>query len=142
MLAALGRLVVVTFAVVTAAGVAAFILFRLGLEHATNALRRDDDGLIKVGVWLWQGFTLSLAATLLVAVAVIVIGEVARIRTALYYIAGGGLAVAAPLLSQLPLYNMSSASSAGDWQSGTLQVFTTAGFAAGGIYWLLAGRKA
>ena len=141
MLAALGRLVVVTFAVVTAAAVAVFILFRLGLEHATNALRNDDDGLIKVSVWLWQGFTLSVAATLLVGLAVIVIGEVARIRSALFYIIGGGLAVAAPLLSQLPLYNTTAASSAGDWHSVTLQVFATAGFAAGGIYWLLAGRK-
>jgi hypothetical protein len=143
MFSALGRLIRVTFATVTAAGVAAYIVFRLGLEHATNAAHRDDDAMISVAIWLWQGMSLSLAATLLMTFAIIVIGEVARIRSALFYIAGGGAAIAAaPLFSQLPFATTSPQSTANEWFVVTLQVCATAGFAAGLVYWLLAGRKA
>lgn len=73
---------------------------------------------------------LSLLPALLVAVA----GEVARQRSLLFYVVGGGLAVVA-----LPLL----ASPAGtSFDSRSLAGFATAGFVGGLAYWLLAGRRA
>ncbi len=148
MLSAVGRVIVVVFAVMASAGVAIIIAFRLGLEHVTNQLRGDDTGMITVVGWLWQGLNMPLFLTLVMALGVIVVGEVAKIRSALFYIAGGGLALAAaPVLSLLQNAAGSINSGAGDWpnqisQGLPSQVFATSGFAAGAVYWLIAGRKA
>jgi hypothetical protein len=85
-----------------------------------------------------QGLILTTGLTIIPALLVVFVGEVARIRSALYYVAGGGAALAAiPLLARVG-------------QSGGVvlpeqivwQVFATAGFAGGFIYWLIAGRNA
>jgi hypothetical protein len=79
------------------------------------------------------------ALTFVPAVLLIVVGEVARIRSALYYVAGSGLAiVAVPLLMR----TMQSSGSLGPIAAPVLLVLATAGFAAGFVYWLLAGRSA
>ena len=68
----------------------------------------------------------------------VIVGEIARIRSLVYYVAGGGVALAAiPLLAR-------SASGAPSPRPSTLvwQVFATAGFAGGFVYWLIAGRNA
>jgi hypothetical protein len=72
--------------------------------------------------------------SILPALLVIVVGEVLRLRSLLFYVVGGGLAVAA-----LPLV----ASPAGTgFNLQALAGFATAGFAGGIVYWLLAGRRA
>ena len=138
MFSALGRLVVVVLASFAAVIGAALIGFRLGLERVTHALHSDDDAATTVLSWIWQGLTLSFATTLLLALAVIIIGEVARVRSALFYIAGGGLAVAAaPLAVEVQRHSGIGPLPAFIWQ-----VFATSGFVGGAIYWLLAGRRA
>lgn len=138
MLQALGRTVVVTFAFLVAAVFATFIAVRLGLERMTHALHGNDDAAVTVVQWVWSGVNLSLATTLVLALAVVIIGEVARIRSGLFYIAGGGLAVAAaPLMVEIGRTGGVSGLPAFLWQ-----VFATAGFAGGALYWMIAGRKA
>ena len=72
------------------------------------------------------------------ALLLVIIGEVARIRGALYYVIGGGAALAVvPLLARLGQPARVLELSPVVWQ-----VLATAGFAGGFVYWLLAGRRA
>lgn len=138
MFSALGRIVAVTLSFLVASIFAGFIAFRLGLERMTHALHTDDDAAVTVVTWIWQGLSLSFATTLLLALGVVVTGEVARIRSGLFYIVGGGAAVAAaPLLIEVQRQGGAANLPAFIWQ-----VFATAGFAGGALYWMLAGRKA
>lgn len=138
MLSAIGRTAVVAFAFLAAAVFAGFIAFRLGLERMTHTLHGDDDAIVTVAAWLWHGLSLSFATTLILALGVVIVGEVARIRSGLFYIVGGGAAVAAaPLLIEVQRQGGVANLPAFVWQ-----VFATAGFAGGALYWMLAGRKA
>lgn len=139
MLHALGRTVVVAFAFIVAAIFSGAIAIRLGMERMTHALHNNEDAVVTVTTWVWQGLGLSFATTLLLALAVVIIGEVARIRSGLFYIAGGGLAVAAaPLLIEVQRHGGNTA----NLPAFLWQVFATAGFAGGALYWMIAGRKA
>jgi tetrahydromethanopterin S-methyltransferase subunit B len=87
---------------------------------------------------LKYGWVLSSGITLLPACLIVLAGEIARIRSALYYILGGGASVAAiPLLARLGPSASDGGASILSWQ-----VFATAGFFGGFIYWLVAGRRA
>jgi hypothetical protein len=137
MFSALGRIVMVALGYLAAAVVSVAVIGLLGLERATAALHGDDDALFTVLGWARHAFSLSFATTLVLSVLVVIIGEVARIRTGLYYIAAGGAALAAaPLL--IEAQRMSSAG----LPVFLWQVCATAGFAGGVVYWLIAGRKA
>ena len=139
MFSAAGRFIMVVFAFLCAVAATLAIAVQLGLERATHALHGDDDAVFTALDWLRTGLSLSFASTLILALLVIIAGEVARIRQALFYIAGGGLAVAAaPLLIELQRTGTATAHlPAFIWQ-----VFATAGFVGGGVYWLIAGRNA
>lgn len=76
--------------------------------------------------------------TLAPAVIAILIGEIARIRSLLYYVVAGGAAAAAMPLIAAP---QDAAQNAG-YAMPYFTIMATAGFAAGLIYWLLAGRRA
>lgn len=137
MFSALGRIVMVSLGYLAAAVVSVSVIVLLGMERATAALHGDEDALFTVFGWVRQAFSLSFATTLVLSLLVIIIGEVARIRTALFYIAAGGAALAAaPLLIEaqrlsgagLPVF--------------VWQVCATAGFVGGAVYWLVAGRNA
>ena len=136
----LGRMILVVFAFLIAALAAGFVLVTLGMEQATQAMHGRDvlaDNIDSVFDLLRTAARLLSAMTIIPALALIVIGEVARIRGALFYIVGGGAALAAiPLLARL--------GQAGDAMPALIlwQVFATAGFAGGFVYWLLAGRRA
>lgn len=142
-LSTIGRLIWVPLAFLIAAAGAAFILVTLGLERATQAVRGGGSDAMSIGTILElmrQAQLIASGLTLIPAILVVVIGEVARIRATLYYTIGGGIALAAiPLIARI-----------GQGQSGagiippTLvwQIFATAGFVGGFIYWLLAGRRA
>lgn len=137
----LGRLIVVPLSFLVAAAAAIFVLVTLGLERITQAASRGSAGdLGQLGVLIdivWQGGVLLSGLTVLPALAVAIIGEVARIRSSVYYIVGGGLALAA-----IPLIARYGAGSASVLPPDTVwQVFATAGFVGGWIYWLLAGRR-
>jgi hypothetical protein len=72
------------------------------------------------------------------AILVVIVGEVARVRSALYYVAAGGAALAiVPFLTRLEQPATALALAPAVWQ-----VLATAGFAGGFVYWLIAGRNA
>lgn len=136
-----GRIVWVPIAFLLSGAFALFILFSLGMERITEAMHNTGGDLNEFDVVLRlaeSGFLLASGLTLIPAVALVIIGEVARIRSSVYYIIGGGMAlVTIPLLSRLgdtATFTMP--------EMATWQIFATAGFAGGLAYWALAGRRA
>ena len=142
-LTTLGRMIWVPIAFVISAIVTGFMLVTLGMERVTQAMAGRGDDVASIGAildLLRQAQVLATGLTLLPALLVVIVGEVARIRSALYYIVGGGLALAAvPLLARV-----GQAASASAVLPPTLvwQVFASAGFLGGFVYWALAGRRA
>ena len=137
-----GRIIVVAFSLLVATAAAVFVLITLGLERITGALHQravgDDDMVYAMFDLMSQGALLTTGFTIIPALLVVFIGEVARIRSALYYVAGGGLSLAAvPLLARFGQGTVGVPADHMVWQ-----VFATAGFAGGLVYWLLAGRNA
>ncbi len=136
----IGRLIMVPLGFILGAAVAFMVLLSLGLERITHALSAQgfEAGGLELLFDLARGFMgLAGVATIIPALAVAIVGEVARIRGVLYYVLGGGLALGLlPVLARLGgdigLPNLSQL-----WP-----VFATAGFAGGFVYWLVAGRRA
>jgi hypothetical protein len=137
----IGRLIIVPLGFLLALAATAFVLVTLGLEKITHAMHGQEAGpeIVESTFDLfWQGSLLASGASILPALAVVIIGEVARIRSWLYYVIGGGLALAAiPLLARINTSGVATLSEATVWQ-----VFATAGFAGGLVYWVIAGRNA
>lgn len=134
-----GRLIWIPIAFLIAAAAALFVLVTLGLETVTHAIHNLDgsDTISAAFDVAWQGTIIASGATLIPALLVVIVGEVARIRSWLYYLVGGGLALAIiPLLARIDPGTMTYALPA------LWHVFATAGFAGGFVYWLLAGRNA
>lgn len=145
-LSTLGRLVWVPIAFVVSAVGTAFFLVMIAKERIFEAISGrgpESVSLMAMLDLLMQGRMLLSGLTVIPAVLVVIVGEVARIRSSLYYIVGGGLALAAvPLLARY-----GQAAPGASLQSlipPTLvwQVFATAGFLGGWVYWFLAGRNA
>ncbi len=136
-----GRFIVIPIALLIAALVSGFVLFTLGLERITGALqgnRSGDDVIVAMFDLTQQGLLLATGLTLIPALVVVTVGEIARIRSAIYYVAGGGLALAAmPMLAR-----MTESGNVVIPETTVWQVFATAGFAGGFVYWLIAGRNA
>jgi hypothetical protein len=134
-------MLVIPLALLIAAGASFFVLFTLGLERITGELHRHapgDDTASAMFNLMNQGALLTTGLTVIPALLVVFVGEIARIRSALYYVAGGGLALAAiPLLARV-----GQAGEVGLPDQIVWQVFATAGFAGGFVYWLIAGRNA
>jgi hypothetical protein len=138
-----GRMIVIPVAFFFAAAATIFVLVTLGLERMTTALHQQaaasDDMVQAMFDLMNQGLVLTTGLTVIPALLVVFIGEIARIRSALYYVVGGGLALAAvPLLAR---YGQGG-SVIPEPDQIVWQVFATAGFAGGFVYWLLAGRNA
>ncbi len=137
----LGRLFVVPFAFVVAAIAALFVIFSLGQERVVEALaaRRPEE--LPVGAafdLMALGLSLFSVYTLVPALLVVIIGEVGRIRSAMYYVPAGGAALAiVPFLTRPDQPASALALAPAVWQ-----VLATAGFAGGFVYWLIAGRNA
>jgi hypothetical protein len=140
MLATIGRLVLVPIAFVIAAAVAAFVAVSLGLERATHAMTGRDGvaGYGDIIDFARQGLLLASGLSVVPALLLVIVGEVARIRQSMFYVVGGGLAVAAtPILLAVSRSGALALPPAAVWQ-----VLATAGFAGGFVYWLIAGRNA
>ena len=140
----LGRIIVVAFALLLATVATMFVLITLGLERITGVLHQravsDSDMFEAMFNVMNQGLLLSTGFTVIPALLVVFIGEIARIRSALYYVAGGGLSLAVmPLLAR---FGPGSAGIGMAPDQVVWQVFATAGFAGGFVYWLVAGRNA
>ena len=141
MLRALGRVIVLPIAFLLGAVAALFVIISLGHERIVQAMSgvRSDEPPIGAAFDLF-GLAVQLVSvqTLLPALLLVIIGEVARIRGAFYYVVGGGAALAVvPLLTRI-----SQPAGILDLSPVVWQVLATAGFAGGFVYWLLAGRNA
>ncbi len=138
---ALGRVLWLPIAFLLSAAVTVFVILSLGQERIVQAVagRGPDEVTIGAGFDLLRlGVALASAQALVPALLLIIIGEVARIRGAIYYVVGGGAALAVvPLLARIgqPLTVL-------DLSPVVWQVLATAGFAGGFVYWLIAGRNA
>lgn len=136
----LGRMLLIPLALLVSAAVSGVILVTLSLERITAALhtRGGDETVEAMFDLVNQGMLLTTGMTIIPALLVVFIGEIANIRSAIYYIAGGGLALAAvPLLARFSEQGSLVLPEQMVWQ-----IFATAGFAGGFVYWLIAGRNA
>lgn len=136
-----GRMILIPVALLLAGLTAAFVIMTLGLEHVTRALHDQNAGeeaVVSMFDLAQQMTVLASGLSILPALLVIIAGEVGRIRSWLYYVVGGGLALASvPLLTRLSQNEGFVVPPTTVWQ-----VLATAGFAAGLMYWLVAGRNA
>jgi len=137
-----GRIILVPLALLIAAIASVFVVLSLGLERITGAMHQQaqqgGDDYFAIFELVNQGALLTTGLTIIPALLVAIVGEVGRIRSGLYYIVGGGAALAAiPLLAGLGEAGEFVLPSPIVWQ-----VFGTAGFVGGFIYWLIAGRTA
>lgn len=134
-------LIVIPFALLLAACASAFVLITLGLERLTSFLHVKPIGnedAETVFAMMNQGLLLAASITVVPALLMVIVGEIARIRSLAYYVVGGGLSLAAiPLLARYGQGGAIASPEALVWQ-----VFATAGFAGGFVYWLIAGRNA
>lgn len=136
---AIARLILVPLGFGLALIVGALVITTWGFEQVTHLVHGQEFSPETVDLvfnLIDQGTLLAAGMTLLPALAVIIIGEVAGIRSLVYYVAGGGAALAViPFLSRL-------GQSPEGLPVSLWQVFAVAGFAAGLIYWAVAGRRA
>jgi hypothetical protein len=138
---AVGRILWLPFAFLLAAIVTAYVIISLGQERIVQAVtgRGPDEVTLNAGFDLMRlAYTFASVQTLLPALLLVIVGEVARIRSSLYYVVGGGATLAVvPLMARLgqPMTVL-------DLSPVVWQVLATAGFAGGFVYWLLAGRNA
>lgn len=139
---AVGRLIWLPFAMLAAALTTVATIVVLGQERIVQAMagREPDQVVVSAALDIF-GLLVALTSvqTLLPPLLLVIVGEVARLRSALYYIVGGGISIAMiPLLARLadPMQFMVGMSPV------VWQVLATAGFAGGLVYWLLAGRNA
>jgi hypothetical protein len=140
------RLLWVGIAFCLATLIALAVLFALGSMWVGDELRAaaphdpilSHGGASVLGVVLFAG-TVTPALTALPALIAVVVGEVLRVRSWIYYVlAGGASLVAVPLLAGgVPDVSTSSVPA-----NEYMTIFATAGFAGGFIYWLLAGARA
>lgn len=136
-----GRLILIPIAFVLAAITAAAVVVTLGLEHVTQATHATEPGEEIIATMFdaaQQLAALTSGLSIIPALAVIIIGEVARIRHWLYYVVSGGLSLACvPFLARLSQSEALVVPPTTVWQ-----VLATSGFAGGFVYWLIAGRNA
>ena len=137
----LGRLLLVPIGALLATAMTITVSFTLGMERITHTVYRRDvviDDWTKAVSLAQDTVLLFSTFTIIPAILLIIIGEVARIRSSLYYILGGGAVLAIwPLMSRFGKISGDPSQLADLWT-----VFATAGFAGGFVYWLVAGRGA
>lgn len=139
MLKLLGRGLAILFAFAVAAVVAVVVLFTLGSAWVGDVLYdyAEGDPLLEdfsgvMGIVVFAS-AVGPALSALPGLAAVAVGEVMRLRSWLYYVpAGGGALALIPLL----IAPGAPDAPAADYMT----IFASAGFAAGFVYWLLAGR--
>ncbi len=139
------RIVWVVVAFFLAALAAVFVLFALGAIWAGDEIRAaaPNHPLVRHGGENALGFvlfagTVAPALNALPALLAVVVGEIFRIRSWMYYVLAGGASLAAIPLLIAP----ASADLPAILASQYLTIFAAAGFAGGFVYWLLAGARA
>jgi hypothetical protein len=143
---AVWRILSVLFGFALAVLGATITMLLLGAHWAANeATAYTPEGADDVSRMLneWLGvvaFFLTVAPlmTLLPALAVVVAGEIAKVRSVLYYVLGGGIAAAIMPVIMAPPDMAASPTYSAQY----FAIIATAGFAGGFIYWLISGRNA
>lgn len=135
------RFLIVPLSLFISLFIAFFIMTFIGFQRVERLIEAMDDTAEGITLF-WNGFTLSSpwlpGVTFAPLFAILMIGEIFHVRSLLYYIVGFGLCLSLfPLM--LPYLELEHGPQplVALWQ-----IFATAGFAAGGVYWVLAGRKA
>jgi hypothetical protein len=140
----IGRIVwsAIAFVLAVVAGIA--VLGLAGLERLTAAMHEGREAPSELGQWVdLANLVLGLgewgaALSVVPALLAVVVGELARIRSLVYWVAAGGVAaVAAPVLNGIATSSTETVLPA----VALLQLLATAGSAAGVVYWALAGRS-
>ncbi len=132
--------VVIAFGI--AVSIALVVLFSMGIYWLGDEIRAGAEG----DEFLWHGaevfaaifFTTAVvpALTALPGLLAVIVGEVMRIRSSLYYMLAGGAALAViPILAR-------SAENAASPFSSYMSLFAASGFIGGFCYWALAGARA
>ncbi len=132
--------VVIAFGI--AASVTLVVLFGMGIFWLGDEIRAGAEG----DDFIWASaeifaaifFTAAVAPALtaLPGVLAVIIGEVMRIRSSIYYMLAGGAALAViPILAR-------SAENASMPFSSYMSLFAASGFIGGFAYWALAGARA
>jgi hypothetical protein len=140
----LGRMIWVAIALAIAGLAGLAVAGVVGLEVATR-VRTDVANAGDLDRWFQLArkaadyWPLVGGLSVLAPLVLVIAGEVMRIRSFLFYLVGGGLALAAGPLLQLGGIEALRTGAVPMLMAQTLAV---AGFAAGAVYWLLAGRKA
>ena len=137
---AVGRIILLPIAFMLAAAASLFVIFSLGQERIVQALSARPDQIPVEAIIGYIAKVLRFASvyTLVPGLLLVIVGEAARIRSALFYIVGGGAALAVVPL----IVGLGQSSAALELSPVAWQVLATAGFAGGFVYWLLAGRTA
>lgn len=133
----LGRLILVPIGLVLAGFVTASVLVLIGQERLTLALRAAPEDAVfgMLDLFLKLGSVLLTPVMVVVPLLIAIAGEVARIRSAAFYVACfGAFAALLPILARIEAV---SPSGVPVWA-----IFATAGFVGGATYWLIAGRRA
>lgn len=136
------RWVWVMIAFFLACAIALIVLFTLGIFWLGDEFREAAPG----DVFIWETadifaavfFTTAVAPALtaLPALVAVVVGELFRIRSFIYYTLAGGAALAAiPLLAK-------GAEASANPAPGYMTIFAAAGFVGGFCYWAFAGARA
>lgn len=132
--------VVIAFGI--AASIALVILFGMGIFWLGDEIRAgaggDDFIWATAEVFAALFFTAAVAPALtgLPGLLAVIVGEVMRIRSVLYYMLAGGAALAViPILAR-------SAENASMPFSSYMSLFAASGFIGGFVYWALAGARA
>ena len=136
------RWIWVAFAFLFSVLVAVIVLFGLGIFWLGDEIRAaaGQDEFVWHGADVFAAYFFASAVgpalTALPGFVAVVVGEVMRIRSAIYYTLAGGAAVAViPLLAR-------SADAASVTPSSYMSIFAAAGFVGGFAYWALAGARA
>ncbi len=135
-----GRMILIPIAFLLAVVSASAVAITLGLEKLTHAMHGNEQGMETIEAYsdlALRGWNLLAGISILPALVVVIVGEIAHIRSWLYYMIGGGVALASmPLLARVG-QGAAEMPPAALWQ-----VLATAGFIGGLVYWLVAGRRA
>jgi hypothetical protein len=138
------RMLWVMTALLVAVAAALALLFALGAMWVGDELKAaaPHDPMLHKGAPIFGivlfAKTVTPALTVLPALVAVVIGEVLRVRSWIYYVLAGGAALAVVPLLAAP----QGADVAAIVSSHYMTIFAAAGFAGGFIYWLLAGARA
>lgn len=128
--------VMVGFILACLAGGAVQVLFAL---TPADLMNRGADALAQAGQWSLLAAIHSAVFSAPFALVMVTLGEWRSIRGWLYYAASGVAIAAAGFIAQLSSEGPGQPSIVNNY---ALTAFLTAGFVAGNVYWLLAGRRA